>query len=339
MLSFRLNNFFQDNFIKPFSNFLLASLLTLTVSAGPVSEHGLLRVDGAKIVGADGRPASFAGNSFFWSQWQGRFYNAGTVNWLRQDWQAGIVRAALGIEGGGYHTNPGAELAKITTVVDAAVAADLYVIVDWHDHQAHLHTEQAVTFFSEIARRYGTKPNLIYEIFNEPKKGLTWADDVKPYAEKVVAAIRAIDPDNLIVVGTPNWSQDVDVAAGDRISAENVAYALHFYAGTHKQRLRDKALKAMHQGLALFVTEWGTCNSDGNGGVDAESVKEWMAFMREWQLSHCNWAVSDKKETASIVVPGASATGGWAESDLTESGRLVREYMRGWAANPPGGTK
>ena len=27
--------------------------------------------------------------------------------------------------------------------------------------------------------------------------------------------IRAIDPANLIVVGTPNWSQDVDLAAAD----------------------------------------------------------------------------------------------------------------------------
>lgn len=303
--------------------------------AGPVSERGRLRVDGNKIVGADGKPASFAGNSFFWSQWQGGFYNASVVNWLKKDWKAGIVRAVLGVENGGYLAHPEVEKAKVRALVEAAIAADLYVIIDWHDHHAPRHTEQAVAFFREITRQYGRDPHVIYEIFNEPDRGLTWSGDVKPYAEKVVAAIRANDPDNLILVGTPNWSQDVDIAAADPLTAGNIAYSLHFYAGTHKQWLRDKALKALKQGLPLFVTEWGTCNANGNGPVDVESTREWMNFMREWGLSHCNWSVADKKETSAIVVPGASPTGGWAETDLTESGRLVRGWMRGWSESLP----
>jgi hypothetical protein len=56
----------------------------------------------------------------------------------------------------------------------------------------------------------------------------------------VIAAIRAIDPDNLIVVGSPAWSQDVDVASDNPITGyENIAYALHFYSGTHGEVLRD----------------------------------------------------------------------------------------------------
>jgi endoglucanase len=300
------------------------------VRAGPVTEHGLLRTEGSKIVGTHGRPVSLAGNSFFWSQWMGRFYNADAVNWLKQDWKAGIVRVAIGIEYGGYLEQPAAEVAKIVAVVDAAIAADLYVIIDWHDHRAHERTAAAVAFFERMARRYGHHPHVIYEIYNEPLR-VSWSKDVKPYAETVIAAIRAIDPDNLIVVGSPRWSQDVDLAADDPISDPNVAYALHFYAGTHKQALRNKAVKALQKGLALFVTEWGTCSSNGDGRVDAKSTEEWMAFMREWNLSHCNWAVSDKKEAASIVIPGAAPGGKWADSDLTESGRLVRGWIRGWS--------
>ena len=314
-----------------------SALLVLTAgraaaSPGIVTQHGRLHVAGRKIVGADGQPVSLAGVSYGWSQWEAApYYNASVVNWLRADWQADVVRAALGLDPTGYLGHPEREKARVCAVVDAAIAADLYVIIDWHDHHANEHTALAVAFFQEMARKYGGRPNVMYEIFNEPIKGLTWARDVKPYAEQVIAAIRAIDPDNLIIVGTPNWSQDVDVAAADRIKAENIAYTLHFYAGTHKQELRDKAVVAMNQGLPLFVTEWGTCDASGAGQVDVESTKAWMEFMRQWQLSHCNWGIYDKAETAAIIVPGASAQGGWVAKDLTESGRLAREWVRNWA--------
>lgn len=300
-------------------------------SPGIVSEHGRLQVAGNRIVGAHGRPVSLAGNSFFWSQGMGRFYTAETVGWLKRDWNATLVRAALGINRqDGYLGKPERNLTCITTVVDAAIANDLYVLIDWHDHHAHEHTEQAAAFFSDMARRYGHSPNVIYEVFNEPLADASWERDVKPYAERVIAAIRAHDPDNLIVVGTPVWSQRVDLAAADPIKDTNVAYALHFYAGTHKADVRAKAEEALKLGAALMVTEWGVCNADGNGPVDEASVREWMDFMRQHHLSHCNWAVSDKRESASILRPGASEKGGWNDADLTPSGLLVRGLMRGW---------
>ena len=299
---------------------------------GSVRKHGLLYVVGNRIVGEHGMPVSLAGNSFFWSQWQGQFYNDDVVKWLKLDWKCAIIRVAMGVEGNGYLDHPEAEQARVCALVDAAIAADLYVIIDWHDHHADQHAAQATVFFEGMARKYGQFPNVLYEIFNEPSKGASWSQDVKPYAEKIVAAIRAIDPDNMIIVGTPNWSQDVDVVADDPIRARNIAYGLHFYAGTHKQWLRDKALVALQKGLPLFVTEWGTCAADGKGEIDEVSTREWMDFMQQWGLSHCNWAVSDKAETASIVKPGASADGHWADEELTASGRLAREWMRSWAA-------
>ena len=299
---------------------------------GSVKRHGRLYALGNRIVGEHGMPISLAGNSFFWSQWQGHFFNADVVKWLKLDWKSAIIRIPMGIEGRGYLEHPEAEQARVCTLVDAAIAADLYVIIDWHDHHADQHTTEAVTFFQAMARRYGHLPNVLYEIFNEPAKSASWSNEVKPYAEQVVAAIRAIDPDNMIIVGSPNYSQDVDVVADDPIKAKNIAYSLHFYAGTHKQWLRDKALKALQKGLPLFVTEWGTCNADGKGEIDEASTREWMDFMQQWGLSHCNWAVSDKAETASIVKPDSSPHGRWTESELTPSGRLAREWTRSWAA-------
>ena len=306
--------------------------IDISTPYGSVKRHGRLFAVGNRIVGDHGMPVSLAGNSFFWSQWQGQFFNADVVKWLKFDWKSAIIRVPMGIEGKGYLEHPEAEQARVCALVDAAIAADMYVIIDWHDHHANLHTVEAVKFFQEMARKYRLSPNVLYEIFNEPTKDASWADEVKPYAEQVIAAIRAIDPENLIIVGSPHWSQDVDVVATDPIKAKNIAYSLHFYAGTHKQWLRDKALVALNKGLPLFVTEWGTCNADGKGDVDEVSTREWMDFMQQWGLSHCNWAVSGVRETASIVQPNSSDHGRWQESDLTPSGRLAREWTRSWAA-------
>ena len=307
----------------------LLALSALPAWGGPVEKHGLLKADGARIVDAHGEPVSFAGMSFFWSQWQGKFYNAGVVKQLKDDWKVTIVRAALGITEDGYLGHPERERAKIRRIVDAAVAEDLYVIIDWHDHHAEDHQAEAVDFFATMAREYGDHANVIYEIYNEPLN-VPWSGTIKPYAEAVIAAIREHDPDNLIVVGTPRWSQRVDEAAADPLDDPNVAYTLHFYAGSHGESLRKRARKAMDAGLALMVTEWGTVDANGDGDVDQRSVDAWFRFLREHGLTHLNWSVADKEEGASILRPGASTKGEWTHSDLTESGRFVRGLIRDW---------
>ena len=316
--------------------FLLFFFSFTLLGQNPVKKHGALAVKGNQIVNSKGQPVSFAGNSFFWSNkgWSGaKFYNKEVVKWLSEDWKSSIIRLPLASDESihkGYHQDPQGNENRIKWLVNAALDNGLYVIIDWHSHEAEKNTGKAIEFFKKIARKYGEYPNIIYEIYNEPLK-VSWNDVIKPYAEKVIAEIRKIDPDNLIIVGTPRWSQDVDIASENPIKGfKNIAYTLHFYAGSHKQRLRDKAETALNNGIALMVTEWGTVNADGDGPVDKASVAEWMAFMKKHKLTHCNWAVNDKKEGASIVKPGSSVKGGWKASDLTESGKLVREYIRNW---------
>lgn len=281
-----------------------------------------------------GNPGSIAGPSLFWSNndWGGeKFYTAGAVATVKTDWNAKLIRVAMGVEdGGGYLQSPATNLARLRTVVNAAIANDVYVIIDWHSHNAQLYTPQAVAFFRQMATEFGHHNNVIYEIYNEPLN-VSWSQTLKPYAQSVIAAIRAIDPDNLIVVGTPNWSQDVDAAANDPITGyANIAYTLHFYSGTHKQGLRDKAQYALNRGIPLFVTEWGTVNANGDGGVDYHETNAWMDFLRNNNISHANWALNDKNEGASALRGGASPQGGWGASDYTASGAFVRDIVRDW---------
>jgi len=296
-------------------------------AGSPVATHGKLSVQGNKIVDEQGEAVQFRGMSLFWSQWEPEFWNAEAVNWLVDDWKCTLIRAAMAVEHGGYLENPDAEKAKMIAVVDAAIAKGVYVIIDWHDHHAENHVNESQAFFGEMAQLYGQHPNVLFEIYNEPLQ-VSWADDIKPYHEAIVPVIRAYS-DSIIVLGTTTWSQDVDQAAADPVSGTNLAYTLHFYAATHKGGLREKAVAALEGNIALMVTEWGTCDASGNGTLDLESSREWIAFLDDHKISHANWAVSDKLEAASAFWPGASATGGWQDDDLTPSGYYVRKMIMG----------
>ena len=317
---------------------LCLAAFAAALTAAPAHAVAPLSVQGNQIK-ANGQPASFSGNSLFWSNtgWGGeKYYNANAVAWLKSNWKSTLVRAAMGVdESGGYLSDPVNNKNRVLAVADAAIANDMYVIIDWHSHRAEQNQAQAIAFFQDMARRYGNTNNVIYEIYNEPLH-VSWSGTIKPYAQAVIAAIRAIDLDNLIVVGTPTWSQDVDVASRDPITGyANIAYTLHFYAGTHGQFLRDKAQTALNNGIALFVTEWGTVNADGNGAVATSETNAWVAFMKQRKLSNANWALNDKSEGASALVPGASSSGGWGASQLTASGTLVKSIIGGWASSSP----
>lgn len=319
--------FFLIVYTINFVNAIVARPLLATGNDKKIVDlYGQLRIDGNFIVNQDGDSVALRGMSFFWSQWISKYYNYDCIKWLRDDWKCTVVRAAMGIESGGYLSNPAAELGKVKTVVDACIDLGIYVIVDWHDHRAHIHQTEAIAFFKKIATLYGDTPNLIYEIYNEPEQ-VSWPTIVKPYAVAVTNEIRAIDADNIIIVGTPTWSQDVDIAAINPLNFENIAYALHFYAATHKQYLRDKANVALNNGVALFVSEYGTCESNGNGIIDYVEVGKWFDFMDKHKLSWCNWSIVDKDETSAALKSGASATGNWSSFDLSESGTLVRENI------------
>lgn len=294
-----------------------------------VERCGRLQVKGNKIVDQHGRFVELHGMCLYWSQWKGQFYNESCVQWLVDDWKCTVVRASMGVESGGYLTNPSAEKAKVMAVIDACINAGVYVIVDWHDHHAQWHTTKAIEFFEEIASTYGTAPNLIYEIYNEPLQ-VSWKDSIKPYADTVIKHIRAIDPDNLILVGSPWWSQNVDEATANPVVDTNVAYTLHFYAATHKSSLRSKATTALNRGYALFVSEFGTVTSSGDGTIDSAETNIWMKFMKDHKISWLNWSVADLTETSAILLPGtgASPLGGWTDDQISISGHFIRRKLR-----------
>jgi len=291
-----------------------------------VEMHGSLSVSGLKIVDKNGEPIQLKGMSMFWSQWSGQYWNADVVKWLAQDFQLNFIRAAMGVDSGGYMTDPAGEKAKLVTVVNACIEAGIYVMIDWHDHSAYDHVNEAVAFFDEMASTYGNLPNVLFETFNEPLNDFNkdnWDTVLKPYHERLVAVIRR-HSQNIITMGTRSWSQEVDEACRNPVQGTNLMYTLHFYAQIHRGELRNKADAAMNMGCPIFISEWGT----GFDVLDLGSAGEWLNWADSHMLSNANWGVYDKEgEQNALLTAGASGQGGWPLSQLTESGRWVRNYF------------
>ena len=293
---------------------------------GSVSRNGFLSIKGTSIVNQDGKEVVLHGVSFGWHNWWPRFYNEHTVAWLKDDWKCDVVRAAIGVEpGGAYLNNPQFALHCLYAVVDAAIKNDMYVIIDWHSHGIQL--EEAKKFFELVAGKYKDYPNVIYEIFNEPQH-IGWAS-IKAYSEEVIKTIRSIDGKNIILIGVPTWSQDVDVAANNPVTGyDNLMYLLHFYAATHGQFLRNKANVALGKGFPVFVSECAGMESSGDGPINMQAWQTWLQWMDSHQISWIAWAVSDKSETCSMIKSTSSPVSGWKDSDLKEWGQVVREELR-----------
>lgn len=204
-----------------------------------------------------------------------------------------MIRAAVGVElAGGYLEDPVSNEARLRVIIDSAIARGIYVIIAWHTHRAEEYRLEAELFFDSIASEYGAYPNVIFE--TGVPAGLNWTADAKPYAEAVIAVVRRYSS-NLVLVGTPNNSQDVDIAALDPVTRyENIAYALKFFAATHSRNLRDKAFKALSRNVAIVASEYGTADPLGRGDVDVESTLEWIVFLAQHGIGHCNWCVKDK---------------------------------------------
>lgn len=291
-----------------------------------MARHGQLFAQDNRIIDQSGQPVQLTGMSLFWSQWAGQYWNADVVSWLASDFKVDLVRAAMGVDHGGYLINPEQEKAKMKAVVNASIAAGIYVLVDWHSNNAEESIPQAKAFFDEMAREYGHFPNVLWETFNEPIRQ-DWSSVIKPYHEQLVPIIRA-HSQNLISLGTSFYSQHVDEACGDPVSGSNLVYSIHLIAEFHKAELRQRVQNAIDSGCAVFATEWLT----GYQTLDLDSAQQWVDFFASRQISNVNFAVfgsGSEHRVEAVLTLSASASGGWTDSQLTPSGRWVRNYLRG----------
>jgi len=300
----------------------------------PVSQHGQLSVKNGQLVDKSGKGYQLRGMSTHGLTWFPEFVNESAFKTLRDDWNTNVVRLAMYVDEWGngqcYMGNKSGSLELLEKGVDICIKLDMYVIIDWHvlnPGDPSKYTNEAKSFFETVSKRYAKYPNVIYEICNEPNGGASWSSNIKPYAEKIIPVIRKNAPNSVIIVGTPTWSQEIDKPLSDPLSYKNVMYAFHFYAATHAG-LRSNVENCVAQGLPVFVSEFGTCDASGGGANDFNETQKWLSYFDKQGISYCNWSICNKDETCSVLRPGTSANGNWSESDLTENGKWIRNWLR-----------
>lgn len=312
-------------------------------AATPVETHGQLSVSSAgQVVDEHGNPPQLRGMSFYWNinYWQNgdSYYTEGAVNTLADDWKASVIRLAI------YNQ----DIALAKKMIGYAANKGIYVIVDNHVHNAHNNTASATTYFTNLAQWVAQQnyKHVIYEIYNEPAYTnatetsagsgtlVTWTT-IKAYAQTVIAGIRTYDKTNLVVVGTPNYAQEVSVALTDPLDKAtygNVAYAFHFYALSHSSSMQPLKT-AWCKGIPMFITEWGTTTADGNTLNDNSWAinNEWMSLIESLKLSWANWSVQSTNVGASGMLSPSfiDYDGPWPRSSLSTSGAYVYDLIHG----------
>lgn len=359
---FRFKNVYNSKSVEPKMQILNQKMKDMNRVIRP-SEGGRLQVKRYEFNGEmlntlcdqNGKHIQLRGMSTHGLSWYPKIINNNAFNALSTFWKCNVIRLSMYVnEEKGYKNLPELNRRLVWKGIYLACKNDMYVIVDWHvlnpgDPRDKVYNG-ARDFFKQISKEFHNCPNIIYEICNEPNnaEGNGIPNDaegwklVKEYAIQIIKELRESDNHNLIIVGSPQFSQLVNYCADDQIDPkidQNIMYAFHFYAAEHK-KLDDPATgsifpnlqKALDKGIGIFVSEWGTTKSDGETGYDRIESNKWLDFLDENNISWCNWSLSDKKENSAAIKkinkfdPGPYSD--WATSDLSKSGNYVRRRIK-----------
>ncbi|MCR5248317.1 MAG: cellulase family glycosylhydrolase [Paludibacteraceae bacterium] len=314
---------------KVFFCALSTTLFSISINAqnypanSPVALNGKLKVSGTQLVNECGNPIQLRGMSTHGPQWFRNCYSESSLDALVKDWGISVFRIAMYVEEKGYVTNPSGWRQWIDQYVDYCGQRGIYCLIDWHvlnPGNPNAHKSDAIDFWKYMSQKHGQKAHVLYEICNEPN-GVNWSD-VKSYATDVVKAIRDNNDNTVIIIGTPTWSQDVDIAGANKVSGTNLMYTLHFYAGSHRGELRSKAQTALNNNTPLFVTEFGTSHASGDANYSPDETRTWINWLNERKISWVCWSFSDKGEVSATLVPGSCNSRNW--NNLSECGQLIK---------------
>lgn len=292
----------------------------------------------------------------FWTSYYQRFITLADIESIRQE-GFNSIRIPLHYRFllTSNHTLDQAHWAILDQVIDWCEQEKLYVILDLHgapggqtgtniddsakDHPELFdsieHQELTVHLWESLATRYKDREIIAcYDLLNEPLPN--WFSAYHPQLiavyQRVIHAIRAIDPYHMISLEGAHWATDWSIF--DRLWDDNVLYQFHKYWNNPDQ--------ASIQPYLDFRTRWNVPIFMGEGG---ENNTDWyigaFSLLDEHHISWNFWTYK-KMETSnspySIIAPR-----GWDElaqaiaaNDRMETTRLegiLQAYLDGILLN------
>ncbi|MBO9201025.1 cellulase family glycosylhydrolase [Niastella sp. MAH-29] len=320
--------------MKPILLFVSLFLCVWGFGQTPVASNGQLKVVGTKLVNQNGYPVQLRGMSTHGLQWYSNCITDASLDVLKNDWGADIMRISMYIQEDGYETNPTYFTNLVKTIVNKLTARGMYALIDFHmlePSDPNYNLSRAITFFTDIANTFKNNNNVLYEICNEPSN-VSWST-IKNYANQVIPVIRAIDNDAPIIVGTRAWSSlgmsDGSTAQeiiNSPLNFPNLLYTFHFYAKDHRDSYLNQLSWAADR-LPIFVTEFGSQEASGDGPNDFTMAQKYIDLMRTKKISWCNWNYSDDFRSGAVWKTGTCGGTNWTTSRLKEAGTWVRNNI------------
>jgi len=365
-----------------------------THTSNVVENNGWLQVKNARLCNEDGYPVQLEGMSSFWINWNEgkKFANEEVIDWLVRDWKIDVYRIAIGVnpydgreyiiktdeygslykevnnncghpcedQGECYIGHGDTVNERIYNLVDACVERGIYVILDWHVHDALMNQWSAAVFFLGMANRYKNTPNVIFEIWNEPSMQnnniaaanaapmyddyiYNWEDDIKPYCEMIINYIRGTGSNNIIICPSENFDQrlkKVPQAAIKESLRPNVLYSAHFYAGTtefwsnwvtdsvwsYEVHNPDGSISVYKQIKDLYDT-YAYAYNDSN-----DSECQVPVFVSEWGTSQFDGGqdpgkyvgISESEEYLALLDQHKISWCNWAVTDKYEAASILK---------------
>ena len=308
-----------------------------------VSKYGQLQADGS-VKDQNGNKVSLMGPSFYWSCSAPTWWNKETIEYLVSQYNVQIVRLPIAIAPCGsngqtscqnppdtwnkdcYYYRPDYTKALVDEVVKACIENDIYVIIDFHEHVAQDWTDLAKEFFTYFATKWGEFPNVMYEIYNEP---VCDNNTVVNYAKSVIPTIRAIDKDNIIIVGSASYSREPNGVTSAGNGYSNIAYTWHGYVEWGHQS-DWSSHSDWNSTIPVIVTEWGMNWSKNDGGL--------LSIYKDRSVINCFWSMSNMSgddEKWSILKSECYKTTGWSDSDMNENGAYLLSQAKSWVNFSP----
>ncbi|HEU5080572.1 MAG TPA: cellulase family glycosylhydrolase [Opitutaceae bacterium] len=183
--------------------------------------------------------------------------------------------------------------------VDYCKSKDVYCIIDLHYiENISINPTYVNQFWTYMAQHFANDTNVIFELFNEPINNSgtddqKWAT-VRSYMQTWYNTVRTYAPNNLILVGTPVWSQVLTPILNNPISGNRVAYVVHTYPAHWASQYNRNQITSVANSIPLFMTEWGfTQTSDSllNGSISTYG-QPLMNTLDQYGISWTCWVAN-----------------------------------------------